>query len=137
MTRPAMRRIAIAAVLLCFVTPDARAQAPREAAPIATRVVRGAVVRALDEAPLGRARVEAAAEGSTVVVASVLTDSRGEFSLTLPAGVALELRVTKAGYALVTLPIAAGRADLPTELRVSMAKGAVITGRVIDRVGTA
>ena len=133
-----MRRIPIAAVLLCFGLSDARAQAPREAAPIAaTRVVRGAVVRALDDAPLGRARVEAAAEGSTVVLASVLTDSRGEFSLTTPAGVALALRVTKAGYAVVTLPIAAGRADVPTELRVSMAKGAAINGRVIVRVGTA
>ena len=107
------------------------APAKTPAAAPASRVVRGVVVRALDDSPLGRARVVITKIGTQITNASVLTDARGEFAVSVPANPAFDLRVQKAGYATARLPIAAARAGVPTELRVAMAKGAVISGRVI------
>jgi hypothetical protein len=120
--------------------PGAAADAdtrPQEAASAAaTRLVRGVVVRAADDAPLGRVRITATRARTQLITASVLTDARGEFALTVPAGTALSLRVQKAGYATTTLPIAPARAGVPTDLHVSLARGAVITGRVIFDTGS-
>jgi protocatechuate 3,4-dioxygenase beta subunit len=124
-----MRTAALLLVALSVIAADGGAQT-RPAA-TATRILRGVVVRALDDSPLGRARVVVTRAGTQITTASVMTDGRGAFAMTVPAQTAFDVRVQKAGYAVTRVPIGAARAGLPTELRVSMAKGAVVTGRVL------
>ena len=126
-----MRLTPVLAIVLCLAARDAYAQAP---APTA-RVVRGVVVRAVDDVPLGRALVTITRDGRTPAIASALTDARGEFSLTVPAEPSLSLRVNKAGYAATNLPIGAGRRGVQTELRIALARGAAIAGRGLDENG--
>src|SRR5688500_14773620 len=126
-----MRLSPVLAIVLCLAARDAYAQAPAATA----RVVRGMVVRAVDDVPLGRALVTIARDGRQAAIASVLTDARGEFMLTVSAESSLSVRVNKAGYAATILPIGAGRQGVPTELRIAMARGAAIAGRAIDENG--
>src|SRR5687767_29888 len=123
-----MRRATWLLIALCLLSADPGAQTP---ASTPTRILRGVVVRAADDRPLGRARVLVTKAGTQITNASVLTDGRGEFAVAVPADTAFEMRVQKAGYATTRLPIAAARAGVPTELRVALAKGAVVTGRVL------
>src|SRR5688572_11538019 len=126
-----MRLTSVLAIVLCLAACDVYAQAPAATA----RVVRGVVVRAIDDVPLGRALVTITRDGRQPAIASMMTDARGEFSLTVPAEPLLSLRVNKGGYAATTLPIGAGRRGVPTELRVAMARGAAIIGRGLDENG--
>jgi len=126
-----MRLTPVLAIVLCLAARDAYAQVPSTTA----RVVRGVVVRAVDDAPLGRALVTITRDGRPPAIASELTDARGEFSLTVPAEPSLSLRVNKAGYAATNLPIGAGRRGVQTELRIALARGAAIVGRGLDENG--
>ena len=124
----------VLAIVLCLGARDAYAQVSATTASPATRVVRGVVVKAVDDTPLARARVTVT-DGTTRAAGSVLTGARGEFSLAVAAEPSLSLRVNKAGYAATTVPIGSGRRDVPTELRIAVARGAVITGRGTDENG--
>src|SRR5688500_17861701 len=132
-----MRIARLTVALLCLLAADARAQARPDAPAPATRIVRGVVVSASDDTPLASARINAIRSDSSLArTASVLTDARGEFAMAVPADTALFLRVLKAGYATTSVQIGAGRAGVPTELRVAIAKGAVVTGRVLSETGS-
>jgi protocatechuate 3,4-dioxygenase beta subunit len=130
-----MRLTSLLVIALCLAAGDAYSQARGAIVPSATRIVRGVVIRAADDVPLGRARVTVSRQGTQAVTASVLTDARGEFVLTVSAEAAVSLRVSKAGYAATTLPLGTGRRGVPTDVRVAMIRGAAISGRAIDENG--
>src|SRR5688500_2184342 len=130
-----MRLTSLLVIALCLAAGDAYSQAPGAIVPSATRIVRGVVIRAADDVPLGRARVTVSRQGTQAVTASVLTDARGEFVLTVSAEAAVSLRVSKAGYAATTLPLGTGRRGVPTDVLVAMIRGAAISGRAIDENG--
>ena len=95
-------------------------------------VLRGRIVSAANDAALRRARVAAAVPSGRVD--PVFTDDEGRFVLTLPSRTAISLTATKAGYAAMTVPVAA--AQLSGEVNVHLARGAAITGRILDAVGS-
>jgi protocatechuate 3,4-dioxygenase beta subunit len=102
-------------------------QPPRDAAAGGPVLLRGRVVTA-DGAPVRRVRVTV--QNSSGVPA--YTDDQGAFQLIVPSS-AGGLRLTKSGFVSQTV----GRRDLPPqgELVVRLAKGAGITGMVIDHLG--
>jgi protocatechuate 3,4-dioxygenase beta subunit len=90
---------------------------------------RAVVVDALTGVVLPRARVTAATTGAPA--APVFTDDRGELTLAQAAGVR-ELRVTKAGYAIAVVPVAAASAE---PMVIALARGAAISGHLLDVSG--
>src|SRR5580765_8195852 len=116
-----MRRTAAAFVLLVGILPlCSRAQS--------RSIIEGRVVAADTGDPLRNARVTAT---SVREAAPVLTDGDGRFSLSPPTDVPCTLSVAKAGYAKTTVTVRGPAAPL----LVTMPKGAVISGTVMDDRG--
>jgi len=116
-----MRRVAAAFVLLAGILPlCSRAQS--------RSIIEGRVVAADTGDPLRNARVTVT---SVREAAPVLTDGDGRFSLSPPTDGPCTLSVAKAGYAKTTVTV-----QTPAEqLIVTMPKGAVIAGTVMDDRG--
>ena len=117
----------VAAGLLIFAALVVRpAAAPQRDAP-GTRLVSGRVLSADDNPrPLPNARLTP----SDSPAAPVFTTGQGEFSVRVSSSTSLT--ITKAGFAPVFVPAAA----LTTErLEVRLARGAVVTGVVVDELG--
>lgn len=101
--------------------------------PAQERTLRGRVVDAGSAVPLAHARVTAVLTPERTGITRnpvVETDSRGEFTLALPA-TTTAVRITKATYALATVTVPA----MSERVEVRLAPGAVITGRVLDTNG--
>ena len=95
--------------------------------------LRGVLIDAGQGGALPRARVDVMS-GRATVVASVVADLEGRFSVGVPAGTPLSIRIVKAGYAsmLVPAPRQIAGAD---PLRIEVPRGSVITGRAVDTSG--
>jgi hypothetical protein len=92
-------------------------------------VVGGRVVATGDNVPLRRARIAVLVDGRTL--AAVFADEEGRFDVTVPTSV-YTLRITKSGYAPLDIP---GSAQTRGAIAASLARAAVITGRVVDAAG--
>ena len=126
-----MTRAAVACLLLCTAASSSLAQQP----PAPTLSIAGRVT-AENDAVLPRVRVAVTVQGAQP--SAVLTDERGRFALSLPDTPApVRLTLTKAGYAAQTLDLA--RSDVAAartrELQVRLARGAAISGQVVDQLG--
>jgi protocatechuate 3,4-dioxygenase beta subunit len=124
--------VAIFALLtVSALTSSAQQKAAREGvAPF--RTVRGSVVAGNPNAdPLRRVRIVLA--GGNTVASPAYTDDQGRFEVLVPASAPYELRFTKPGFAPQDLSRVA---SAPTDdLRVTLALGAAVTGRVTDQFG--
>jgi hypothetical protein len=125
-----MRRVIAGLLLLSAAvsaapqrSPDPEAQAP---------TLRGRVVSADNDAVLRRARVAIAMGAHRIE--PVLTDDDGRFSIRLPSAAAATLTATKAGFAAMTLRLPA--TALGREVSLRLARGAAISGRIVDAAGT-
>jgi hypothetical protein len=87
--------------------------------------IRGRIVAADTNAPLRNARV---ALESSASVGPMLTDSEGRFSVSNVVPGPHTLHASKTGYAPAETPLADG-------LEVRLARGGIITGRVLDAFG--
>jgi hypothetical protein len=110
-----------AAVLAAFVA-TAHAQTP---ARVDGPAIHGRVVADDSGQPLRNARV---ALESDAGVDAVLADAEGRFAITAPSG-SHELTASKSGYATSSAALAEG-------VEIRLARGGVITGRVVDERGT-
>ena len=128
----AMRRVLLALLLTCGSAP-APAQEPAPASRTAALTLRGVLVDAGSGRTLPRARVNVMSGRANA--ASVLTDSGGSFSVAVPAGAALSIRIVKAGYASVTLPVSPRQISGADPLRIEVPRGAVMAGRAVDASG--
>jgi len=120
----------LALLVLLGAAASAAPQSP--AADPKAVVIRGRVVAATNDAALRRVRV-AVARGNERIE-PVLTDDEGRFTLRLPSRAPATLTATKAGYASMTLLVPAGALD--TEVNLRLARGAAISGRIVDASGT-
>lgn len=96
------------------------------------RTVRGIVVADdADARPLRRVRVDVTS--GSIVASPAYTDDFGRFEILVPASIPSSLTFTRPGFAPhITAPTAAAPAS---ELRIALAVGASVTGRVIDQYG--
>jgi hypothetical protein len=117
------------AVFVILVVHALHAQTP---APASARAISGQVSDARDNAPLRRARVTATSADSRQE-RFVFTGDDGRFLLADAPDGALTLKVTKAAYAAAQVIVPPGPAG--AELRVALARGAAIAGRIIDEMG--
>jgi hypothetical protein len=142
---------AVGAALLVLVAAGAAAQPPKPApagqspVPLAgTARISGVVKSAADDAPVGRARVSAAAD--TLPEPRVtLSETNGQYSLTeLPAG-SYTITVTRTGFAPQTYalgrsinatPIVVGAGQAVPRIDFALVPGGSITGRVLDEDGS-
>lgn len=131
-----MRR-ALVLVLLCIST-DALAQTP------GATVITGRVVAVGTDVPLRRARVDLPARNTTPALPplylpasseSVFTDDDGRFSIEVrgAAGASIPLTISKGGYATVVAVVRRESVSVPLDIR--LARGAAITGVVLDVKG--
>jgi len=95
--------------------------------------LRGVLVDAASGEALPRARLTVMAAGATV--ASVVAGADGAFSVLVPAGQALSVRIAKAGFASMTLPVSPRQIGGAEPLRIEVPRGAVIAGRAVDAAG--
>jgi protocatechuate 3,4-dioxygenase beta subunit len=122
-------------------SPDARVTAT------GTSVIRGRVTAADTGQPLRRVRIRVDADGENVLIEpqSVTTDDEGRYEVARLTAGRYQLSASKGGYVSVQygqrLPFESGR---PIELRdgqlldkvdVTLPRGGVVTGRVIDEAG--
>jgi protocatechuate 3,4-dioxygenase beta subunit len=131
-------------VLLALIAPAARGQQP--AATAGTLTLRGVVISAND-APLPRVRVvvpDAIAPGLAqfgilgITGRGVLTDDGGRFTIQVPATASVRLAFTKARYVTQTADFSPRELNAQgSDIRVRMPLASVISGRVLDRSGTA
>lgn len=117
-----MRRALV--LLSLLVSTDVLAQTP---------VITGRVISAADGVPLRRARVQPPSRVDSPV--GILTDDEGRFSIEIPGaiGASVPLTVSKGGYVTATPVIRRENVSTPIELR--LARGAAITGIVLDMRG--
>jgi hypothetical protein len=118
----------LAAVVALTASVAGKPQRPAGDAPFQT--VRGQVVSGdLAAAPLRRVRI--ALSGANVIADPSYTDERGRFELAVPAAAKYSLTFTKAGFAPqnVDRDGAASAGDL----HIRLARGGVVTGRVVDQ----
>src|SRR5687768_8215811 len=128
-----MRRAAIVVIVLSVSALSAAAQPP-PVTPSGTRLtLRGVVVDAGNGAALPRARVNVTAVRANA--GSTLTDGEGRFSVDVAAGTTLTIRIVKAGYASMTLPVSAEQIRGPDPVRIEVPRGGVIAGRAVDLLG--
>jgi hypothetical protein len=94
--------------------------------------ISGVVVAAANGEALARVRVDGPGDARTFP--DVLTDDGGRFTLRVPRGEAIRLRLSKAGFAVVTTTLTPAAAASP--VRMQMGPGAVISGRIVGTNGT-
>jgi hypothetical protein len=129
--------VQLAAIVLLFTTLTAAAQ------DAGRWTLRGVLVDAASGGPLPRARVNVTAGRTKGAVgllqldvdASVLTDGDGRFSADVPMGASPTIRIVKAGYASMTVPVSADQVRGPDPLRIEVPRGGVIAGRAVDPLG--
>ena len=122
-------RETLALLVLLGAAASAEPQRPAEvSAPAPT--LRGRVIALDNEAALRRVRV---AVMGAERIEPVFTDDEGRFALRLPSRAAVTLTTTKAGYATMALPVPANALDREVNLR--LARGAAISGRIVDASG--
>ncbi len=126
MSRPGALHVALALTFAAAVITPAQETAGPPRPPI-----RGRVVDAQNGAVLRRARVTLESGGKPVD--TVFSDDDGSFALTPGAAARSTLRIVKAGYAQVVLPVEAG--GDPGASSVALVRSAVVTGRVLDLYG--
>jgi hypothetical protein len=97
--------------------------------------IRGRVVAAENDAALPRVRVVVSSGDQSS--APVLTDREGRFTVDVPAAESYTVRAAKAGYAFTTMPVGAATitAARGRGIEVRLARGAAVTGRVVDATG--
>jgi hypothetical protein len=121
-----------ALLVLVLVAPAYAALAGQrqaaEPAEAATRIVRGQV-RSDDDSATFLRRVGVTVAGNS---AAVFTDQQGRFEVAVPASTG-SLRLTKPGFAATQIRIST--ATTTELLQIRMARGAAITGRVVDDLG--
>ena len=117
-----------------MTTTAAVAQSAPAAQPERRVTLRGVLVDAGSGGALPRARVTVTAGRTNA--GSILTDGDGRFSVDVPApGPTLTIRIVKAGYASMTLPVSAEQIRGPDPVRIEVPRGGVITGRAVDALG--
>jgi hypothetical protein len=94
--------------------------------------ITGSVIAASNGEALARVRVDG--PGDDRAYPDVLTDDRGRFTLRVPRGEAIRLRLSKAGFATVARTLPPRGAAGP--IRLEMDRGAAISGRIAATVGT-
>ena len=131
-----MLRIALL-VLIALAAPLVGAQQPVPAS------VRGVIVSAASNAPLTKANVEVRGIDGKTVIASIITDSEGQFFLKNIRPGSYRLMVSREGYINseygqkhpggppLNLTLTAGQAM--TGVRLAMTKGGVISGHITDK----
>ena len=127
-----MRWVFVVLLLTSAAVPVV-AQQPAPSTRTATLTLRGVLVDAGNDGVLPRARVNVMSGRANI--ASVLADAEGSFSVAVPAGMPLSIRIVKAGYASIRLPVSAEQIRGPDPLRIEVPRGAVIAGRAIDASG--
>lgn len=132
-----LKRFSFAASVLLLAVAVVRAGSPQNSTGEARapfRNVRGIVVADdADATPLRRVRIDVT--GGTIVASPAYTDDYGRFEVLVPASAAYELTLTKAGFAAHAT---ASTVAVPTtDLRIALAAGAAVTGRVTDQYGDA
>jgi hypothetical protein len=121
---------ALLCVTLALAAAGAAAQQPgRDGVTPPSRLIRGQVVSDDDSrVTLRRARVIVAG----LPAGAVYTDQQGRFEIAAPSAASI-LRISKPGWALTQVPVAAADASEP--LQVRMPRGAAINGRLVDEAG--
>jgi hypothetical protein len=94
--------------------------------------VSGVTIAAANGEPLARVRVDGPGDERTYP--DILTDDHGRFTLRLPRGEPIRLRLSKAGFAVVTTTLTPAAAASP--VRIQMEPGAAISGRIVGTDGT-
>jgi protocatechuate 3,4-dioxygenase beta subunit len=89
--------------------------------------ISGVVVDAENGAVLRRARIGLGSDLRQLN--AVFTDNDGRFVITTSSPTAPTLRVSKAGYAHIVVPVAT---DSEPELRIALVRSAAVMGRVVD-----
>ena len=89
--------------------------------------ISGLVVDAENGAAVRRARIVPGTDLRQLN--AVFSDDDGRFVITIPAVTPPTLRVSKAGYAHIVLPVAL---DSDPELRIALVRSAAVMGRVVD-----
>ena len=125
---PRPRRVLLAFALLLAVTTAGAAQNRDDRSAYA---ISGQVVDARSRVPLRRARVTLSPARPIDDV--IFTDDEGRFFVTEAAASEVRVHVSKAGYVQATATISAERGG--TEVRVTLARGGAVAGRVADRHG--
>ena len=126
-------RSAVAFVVLILIGGAAAAQQP---APPAPTVTLHGVVTTANDVPLARVRVAMTGTVADIIGSGVLTDARGQFTMRVPAIGATRVSFTKAGYVPQTTELSPSQLSAQTqELRVRLARGGAVGGRVLDRSG--
>jgi hypothetical protein len=128
-------RLSFPAIVFLLTVPVAAArvqQNPSRDIGTPFRTVRGVVVSDdADTSPLRRVRI--VVTGGTIVASPAYTDDSGRFEILVPGSAPYELTFTKAGFA--RHDIAPSAATLTGDLRIRLAVGAAVTGRVMDQYG--
>lgn len=94
--------------------------------------VSGVIMAAANDEPLARVRVDGPGDERTYP--DILTDDGGRFTLRVPSAAAVKLRLSKAGFAVVTRTLTATEAR--SALRMQMERGGAISGRIVASNGT-
>src|SRR5688500_10065901 len=118
-----MRRVLLALLLTGAAIP-APAQQPAPSALPPALTLRGVVVDAGTGGALPRARVAVMSGGASV--AAALSDADGRFSVAVRAGAARSIRIVKAGYASISVPVSPRQISGADPLRIDVPRGAVI-----------
>jgi protocatechuate 3,4-dioxygenase beta subunit len=123
------RAVVLVMLALATVGHAAQQRPARDGVDAPVRIIRGQV-RSDDDSRvlLRKARVTVAGVAAT----AVFTNQDGRFEIAVPGSTPV-LRVTKAGFGPTQIPLTAV-SDADT-LDIRMARGAAITGRVVDELG--
>src|SRR5262245_9207223 len=129
---PAKFAFAVIVALLAASVLAAVAQNTTRDSDVRFRTVRGIVVADdADARPLRQVRI--VVTGGAIVANPVYTDAEGRFEILVPTAAPFGLTFTKPGYA--PQDTARGAVDASDELRIRLAPGAAVTGRVTDQYG--
>jgi hypothetical protein len=113
------------------VAATTRQEQPTAAAPRAG--INGRITSAADGSPLRRAVIAVGVGGR--VFSRTFTDNDGRYDIDAPSGVSYAVLVTKGGYLPATVPRPRSERPAAATLDVSLARGAVLSGRVMDPLG--
>jgi protocatechuate 3,4-dioxygenase beta subunit len=141
----AARRTLYAIVVIAATLPlAARQQTPQRDVPASTLQERadaaaprvglaGRITSAADSSPLRRAVIAIRVSGR--IFSRTFSDSDGRYEIEAPGGVSCEVLVTKGGYVSATVPRPRTERSGASTLDISLARGAVLSGRVMDPLG--
>jgi hypothetical protein len=129
-----MNRIGSFALVVFLLTASTAATQSPPVSPSGPRaVLRGVILEAGTGAALVRARVDVTS--AAVLVGTVITDERGEFSVPVPISGTLAVRIVKAGYGALKQTVRPEHLKGVEPLVVRVARSAAINGRVVTTTG--